>query len=236
LALNNAVAAFDDAKDITRLMRSEGDSLAEVQAQLAQQELAFTNALIELYGTPYPDDLGPGKTYVQNYAGPDLFHYMYVETPELSFPGILQPKSTKVFRLDVQNLPSGWVTGLQAKPESFDFLQLAADGTGSDPRSSTNYVEYTLTPHGYFGKPSSWTGKRQSPGQLQQAISEQINARGALLQALDDSVRAKQSLDGMVRLRQSLVQATAEADLLRRLSYDETMRAFVAYGTALLAR
>ena len=214
LALNNAVAAFDDAKDITRLMRSEGDSLAEVQAQLAQQELAFTNALIELYGTPYPDDLGPGKTYVQDYVGPDLFHYMYVETPELSFPGILQPKSTKVFRLDVQNLPSGWVTGLQAKPESFDFLQLADDGTGTDPRSSTNYVEYTLTPHGYFGKPSSWTGKRQSPGQLQQAISEQINARGALLQALDDSVRAKQSLDGMVRLRQSLVQATAEADLL----------------------
>jgi len=29
---------------------------------------------------------------------------------------------------------------------------------------------------------------------------------------------------------------TAVADLLRRLSYDETMRAFVAYGTALLAR
>ena len=214
LALNNAVAAFDDAKDITRLMRSEGDSLAEVQAQLAQQEFAFTNALVELYGTPYPDDLGPSKTYVQDYAGPDLYHYMYVETPELNFPGILQPASTKVFRLDVQNLPSGWVTGLQAKPESFDFLQLADDGTGNDPRSSTNYVEYTLTPHGYFGKPSSWTGKRQSPGQLQQAISEQINARGALLQALDDSIRAKQSLDGMVRLRQSLVQATAEADLL----------------------
>ena len=214
LALNNAVAAFDDAKDITRLMRSEGDSLAEVQAQLAQQELAFTNALVELYGTPYPDDLGPGKTYVQDYAGPDLYHYMYVETPELNFPGILQPASTKVFRLDVQNLPSGWVTGLQAKPESFDFLQLADDGTGNDPRSSTNYVEYTLTPHGYFGKPSSWTGKRQSPGQLQQAISEQINARGALLQALDDSIRAKQSLDGMVRLRQSLVQADAATDVL----------------------
>lgn len=214
LALNNAVAAFDDAKDITRLMRSEGDSLAEVQAQLAQQELAFTNALVELYGTPYPDDLGPGKTYVQDYAGPDLYHYMYVETPELDFPGILQPASTKVFRLDVQNLPAGWVTGLQAKPESFDFLQLADDGTGNDPRSSTSYIEYTLTPHGYFGKPSSWTGKRLSPGQLQQAISESINARGALLQALDDSIRAKQSLDGMVRLRQAFVQATAETDAL----------------------
>ena len=214
LALNNAMAAFDDAKDITRLMRSEGDSLAEVQAQLAQQELAFTNTLIEIYGTPYPDDLGPGKTYVQDYAGPDLYHYMYVETPELAYPGILEPANTKTYRIDVQNLPAGWVTGLQAKPESFDFLQLADDGNGNDTRSSTNYIEYTLTPHGYFGKPSSWTSKRLSPGQLQQAISEQINARGALLQALDDSIRAKKSLDGMVRLRQALVQAEAETDAL----------------------
>lgn len=214
LALNNAVEAFDDAKDITRLMRSEGDSLADVQAQLSQQELSFTNALIELYGTPYPDDKGPGKTYVQDYAGPDLYHYMYVQTPELKFPSIVEPDNSKVYRLDVQNLPTGWVTGLQSKPESFDFLKFADNGKGQDLRSSTNYVEYLLTPHGYFGKPSNWTGRRQSPGQLQQAISEQINARGALLQVLDDSIRAKQSLDGIIRLRKSLVQATAETDKL----------------------
>ncbi len=216
LALNNAVAAFDDAKDITRLMRQEGDSLADVQAQNSQQELAFTNALIELYGTPYPDDLGPGKTYIQDYAGPDLFHYMYVETPELTFPGILEPASTKTYRLDVQNFPAGWVSGLQAKAESFDFLKLNDDGSGNDLRGSTDYVEYTLNSHGYFGKPSTWTGKRLSPGQLQQAISGSINARAALLQALDNSVRAKQSLDGMIRMRQALVQAVADTDALTK--------------------
>ena len=32
VALNNALAAFDDAKDVTRLMRSEHDSLAELQS------------------------------------------------------------------------------------------------------------------------------------------------------------------------------------------------------------
>lgn len=216
LALNNAMAAFDDAKDITRLMRSEGDSLADVQAQNAQQELTFTNALIEIYGTPYADDLGPGKTYVQDYAGPDLFHYMYVETPELTFPGILQPASSKTYRLDVQNFPAGWVSGLQAKAESFDFLKLNNDGNGNDLRGSTDYVEYTLNPHGYFGKPSTWTGKRSSPGQLQQAISELIKARGALLQAMDNSVRSKESLDGMIRLRQALVQAVAAKDGLTK--------------------
>ena len=216
LALNNAVAAFDDAKDITRLMRSEGDSLADVQAQNAQQELTFTNALIEIYGTPYPDDFGPGKTYKQDYAGPDLFHYMYVETPELNFPGILNPASSKAYRLDVQNFPASWVSGLQAKPKSFDFLKLNVDDSGKDLRGSTDYVEYTLNSHGYFGKPTTWTSKRLSPGQLQQAISGTINARAALLQALDNSVRAKQSLDGMIRMRQALVQAVAETDALTK--------------------
>ena len=216
LALNNAMAAFDDAKDITRLMRSEGDSLADVQAQNSQQELTFTNALIEIYGTPYSDDLGPGKTYTQDYAGPDLFHYMYVETPEITFPGILEPASSKTYRLDVQNFPAGWVSGLQAKPESFDFLKLNNDGNGNDLRGSTDYVEYTLNTHGYFGKPSTWTGKRLSPGQLQQVISGAINARAALLQALDNSVRAKESLDGMLRMRQALVQAVAQKDALTK--------------------
>ena len=215
LALNNAVASFDDAKDITRLMRSEGDSLAEVQAQLAQQELTFTNALIEIYGTPYSDDLGPGQTYTQDYAGPDLYHYMYVETPELTFPGILEPRSTTTYRLDVQTLPESWLSGLQTKPESFDFLRLNDDGNGNDQRGSTDYIEYTLNPHGYFGKPSSWTGKRLSPGQLQQAISEVIRARGALLQALDNGSGAKSSLDGLVRTFKAGLSA---ADQVERLS------------------
>lgn len=217
LALNNAVAAFDDAKDITRLMRSEGDSLADVQAQQSQQELTFTNALIEVYGTPYPDDLGPGKTYEQDYAGPDLFHYMYVETPELIFPGILDPTSTSTYRLDVQTLPTGWISGLQTKPESFDFLKLADDGNGNDQRSSTNYIEYTLSPHGFFGKPAAWTSKRQSPGELQQAISELISARASLLQALDDAAGAKSGLDGSFRMYKAGLTAT---DTITGLNHD----------------
>ena len=75
-ALKNALAAFDDAKDVTRLMRSESDSLADSQSQVAEQELAYVNKLIELYGTPYPDDVGPGRTYAAGYTGPDYLHYI----------------------------------------------------------------------------------------------------------------------------------------------------------------
>ena len=86
-SLNNAVVGFDDAKDVTRLMRSEEDSLAEFRTLVNKQELAFTNSLIELYGTPYPEDIGPGKTYRTGFAGPDTVHYMYIDNRELDFVG-----------------------------------------------------------------------------------------------------------------------------------------------------
>ncbi|MEY4199093.1 MAG: hypothetical protein RLZZ265_833, partial [Verrucomicrobiota bacterium] len=191
LALNNALAAFDDSKDVTRLMRSEEDSLADLRATLAEQELAFTNALIEIYGTPYPDDVGPGKTYKQGYEGPDLFHYAYVETPELTFGGILNPTESVTFRLDVQDFPSGFVGGQTSGKNGFDFLDLGENGT--------NYIEYTLASHGYFEKPKTWTSRRRSPGEVQQAISDVIKARAALLQALDNAQGAKDNLDVMVR-------------------------------------
>ncbi len=191
LALNNALAAFDDAKDVTRLMRSEEDSLADLRSTLAQQELAFTNALIEIYGTAYPDDVGPGKTYKQGYEGPDLFHYAYVETPELTFGGLLNPTESVTFRLDLQRTPDTFKGGETSGADAFDFLNLGEDGT--------NYISYTLASHGYFEKPTSWTGRRSSPGGVQQAISDVIKARSTLLQALDKAQGAKDGLDVMVR-------------------------------------
>src|SRR4030095_13679867 len=78
-ALNNAIVSFDDAKDVTRLLRSEQDSLADFRTAVNKQELAYTNTLIELYGTPYPEDIGPGRTYRTGFNGPDSIHYMYVD-------------------------------------------------------------------------------------------------------------------------------------------------------------
>ncbi|MDE0966019.1 MAG: hypothetical protein OSB73_23075, partial [Candidatus Latescibacteria bacterium] len=83
LALQNAVVAFDGAKDVTQMMRSEEDSLNGFQTQVDLEEFAFENRLIELYGTPYSDDIGVGKTYKQGYAGPDLLHYTYMDEDEL---------------------------------------------------------------------------------------------------------------------------------------------------------
>ena len=108
------MASFDDAKDVTRLMRSEQDSLADFQAGVARQELAYKNALIELYGTPYTDDIGPGKTYKQGYTGPDLIHYMYAD--DLTFAdadhAVWGPNDEAVYKIDIQLLPEDWGTRL----------------------------------------------------------------------------------------------------------------------------
>src|SRR5262249_12608247 len=107
-ALDNAVVAFNDAQNVTELMRSEEDSLADLQAGVIAQELAYNNQLIELYGTPYPDDIGPGKTYKDpGYNGPDLYHYTYVEVPDTNFfnGSLSDPTITNIFYVDVQQFP-----------------------------------------------------------------------------------------------------------------------------------
>ena len=200
-ALNNAVASFDDAKDVTRLMRSEQDSLAEFQANIANQELAYKNALIELYGTPYPDDMGPGKLYKQSYDGPDLIHYSYVEIPESTFNGMLPRAQSQTNKIDIQTLPETWSDSLFGSggelAAALNFVVRQDDGSYA---AKTNYIEFVLGSHGFFGKPQAWTGQRQSPGKIQQAISDVIKAHDRLSQSLSDAEGAKSGLDQAIKL------------------------------------
>jgi hypothetical protein len=196
VALQNAVAAFDDAKDVTRLMRSQEDSLAEFRAQVAQQEMAYNHRLIELYGSPYPDDIGPGKTYETDYAGPDLLHFMYVDLVEIYFPGIVETTNNRVFNLDFQPYPGGWMTNLYTDLPNI----VAGFGVDNAYSNGVHYIEYTLGPHGFFEKPATWQSKRKSPGKTQQAISDIIKARNALYTALNDHEGHKCDLDKKLQL------------------------------------
>ena len=67
-SLDNAVAAFDSSKDVTQLMRIQEDSAAELATAVEEQELAYKYELIELYGTPYPEDIA-GKLYSRDMMG-----------------------------------------------------------------------------------------------------------------------------------------------------------------------
>jgi hypothetical protein len=207
VALNNALVSFDEAKDLTRLMRSEQDSTAGFQAEVASQELSYDHSLIELFGTPYPDDIGPGKTYKTGYEGPDLLHFMYVDLPELTFNGALTPQEKKSFKIDIQKLPSTLATNLTGTTVISAIDQLNQIAKGSSPSYATNhYVEFQLDPHGFFSKPEDWSSRRKSPGRIQQAISEIITAQAELNQALGDAEGAKGDLDQAIELFQLKVR------------------------------
>jgi hypothetical protein len=276
LALQNAVLAFDGAKDVTQMMRSEEDSLNDLQTQVELEEFAFENRLIELYGTPYSDDIGVGKTYKQGYAGPDLLHYTYMDQDERIAGTVLDPRATLKVKLDIQNVPTTWLNyndeGVLEKPTTDprvrDFIKNGIvedgflpllmvsptnDGIGSkndniedemekrffgsdgdlsdrlvtsspsktnawrvpwtgvvssldfgnyyaDDNEGNYWIEYELGPHGFFSKPKAWTGRRESPGRIQTAISEIIKARNSAHDALANHVWLKYQFDRHIEL------------------------------------
>lgn len=227
-ALGNAVVSFDDAKDVTRLMRSEEDSLADVRTEIRQQELSYKNALIELYGTPYTDDIGPGKSYPSGYDGPDLAHPMYIDQKELSYPTLdLTPAQDRTWRVDIQTFTPDWLksakiydeagrptsTGTEDRISDFSFISKVkpSPGDGQNPTGGyltnrTLYLEYNLAGHG-FSKPSTWVGRRASPGRLQQAISDIIKARNTAFEAFYFTDAAKDDLDWAIRSMERRIES-----------------------------
>ncbi len=77
-SLSNADRALRSAQEYSLALRRQSEVTYNLQAELADQEAAIHNRLIEIYGYPYSDDIGPGKTYPQGYDGPDLVHYRYI--------------------------------------------------------------------------------------------------------------------------------------------------------------
>ena len=61
---------------LKQIQNAETDAIAAAEAQ----EREYTKELIELYGKPYAGDIGPGGLYAQGYDGPDLYHYMWMDT------------------------------------------------------------------------------------------------------------------------------------------------------------
>ncbi len=190
-ALQNAITAFSNAKTSTQFLRQQEDSLAAAREAIQQQEQAYTNQLIEIYGTPYTDDIGPGRTYVQDYAGPDLIHYRYVDMPE----------------------------GLVTK-ETRDYELLLEPKFNEDNPGAVNYQEdkkisFTLDSAGEFVKPTTWVGRRASPGLVQTATSDLLLARLELYQALEDYSGLKEDLDNYLKVFNATI--TRNDDLMSNL-------------------
>ncbi len=84
VALSNAVQVWDFANSLNRMLRFNQDEVDDLTLNTEARERDFRSRLIEVFGRPYENDLGPAGTYPATYVGPDLYHYNYVDAPALT--------------------------------------------------------------------------------------------------------------------------------------------------------
>lgn len=167
-ALENAIASYDYANGYTQRLRQNQDTLEDFKKNLSDQERDYTNRLIEIFGYPYPDDIGAGKTYPDGYDGPDLLHYNYVDRSELT--GSTNPAAVSYTTYSVTyNLPEG-----------FWNLNQGLASYVATPATAPTTVQYNINTQGnWVEKPPAWTSRRRAPGRVQQALSDLIQAKAA---------------------------------------------------------
>jgi hypothetical protein len=163
-SVSNAKGAFDQAARMTRLLRNQENQVSDANDLIVDQEAAFDGQLVELYGTPYPSEIGPGKVYAQGYTGPDLYQWFVVDRPT-DVVDTAAAISVKV------KVPTG-VTQLTG----FTLADVTA-------QSTTNLVEKTITlqPDRYVQFSDKYAngasmGQRSVTGTLQQALLDRNQA------------------------------------------------------------
>jgi len=231
-ALGNAVSAFDASKNITSTMRVEEDTSADLSEAVNSQELAYKHQLIEIYGTPYPEDIGPGRMYSQGYDGPDLLNFSYIDFPGMprsvahdsqTFPDTRKHRVyiEKLFDVDSSNeeLADGIIareiSKLTAdKAYNYNFNLIQKEGS-SGLREGVHYVEYEMEDHGLMKKPDSYISKRSSPGALQTAAHNVVAAFGGIEDSIRTMASMKRKFDLQVDLLKSVVSTKQDIEKIQ---------------------
>ncbi len=183
-ALNNAVYAYNQVGNVTQALRGQRDSLTDFVNGVNAQEQAFTNQLIAIFGTPYSDDMGVGQTYPQDYAGPDVFHYMYVNQTDI-------PESADALKLSSDPFNAGGQTifNLRYSRVPPQYLSWTSDWNAARDSIGSDFIQFTLNSEQYVEKPASWTGSRAYAGTIQQTINDYKVAWWGLYNAVAAAVK-----------------------------------------------
>ena len=188
MALNNAIAVFNHANNSTQLLRRQADSVSDFQIGVTEREADFNSRLIEVFGYPYDDDIGPAGSYPSGYAGPDLLHYDYFDPSEL---------------LGIKPPPVQVITG-----RMFDF---DVNESGALITNQFRDVAFNVSEHG-FGliKPTAWTGRRRALGEIQIARSEVIQTKARFEKAMVDYDNLINQIEEQAALLQAQYDLTNE--------------------------
>ena len=191
-ALNNAAGAFNQAAVMTRSLRDQQNQIDDYDNTIAQQESAYIDALIDIYGRPYTGDIGAGKTYAQGYVGPDLFNWSIVDRPN----GLAD--TSEAFTITIEG-------PLEFAVDSF--ANLSATGALNETAPQT----VTVTPSSFVQYNDTWKsgglGTRAETGTLQAAL---LDAQQTYLALADQSGAysdAATSLTRSVKVFNALVKS-----------------------------
>ena len=171
-ALNNAAKLLNRAQTAANYRRQIQNATFNEEDAAATSEADYESKLIAIYGTPYSGDIGPGKMYEQGYAGPDLYHYMYMDLSGYGLTSVDDITAKYVVSYDDTNADSKW---------SYESMEEYAKGEGNQSKKA---LVYYVSANGLIVKPDSVTGTRSSSGRLQEAYSDYllayVNAKNAL--------------------------------------------------------
>lgn len=199
VALDNAVAVFDHANELNQLLRQNQDTIDDLTRNVTDQERDYNNRMIEIFGYPYSDDIGPGGAYPEGYNGPDVYHWMYVDQSDLT-----GSPEEPVQIVTASFTPTLSIGDFNFSPEPK--LGCLIDPTGtfcslSDPPDVKLDVDYALsTSANNLGmiKPPEWRGQRRATGELQDRLSEFFIALNSYNQILKEYDALVADLKGAV--------------------------------------
>jgi hypothetical protein len=200
-AMNNAIAVFNHANESSQLLRRQQDTLADFQRNIENTEIDYRNRLVEIFGYPYSEDCGPGKTYPTEYCNsePDLYHYMYVDATELMDQTNVQ----------VHEFPMTMT----------DYWEVAPDGSLV---KNEREVVFHVDTDSRFGliKPDGWT-RRKAQGAIQQARSELLQTRGRLEKALIDYDNLLNNIENQATLLQEQYHVNRDEIMVLNTALDD---------------
>ncbi len=211
-AVTNAKGAFDQAARMTRLLRNQENHLSDNNDAIVDQESAFQDALISLYGTPYPGEIGPGKTYAQGYDGPDLYEWFIVDRPT----DIIDTTSALTMSVKV---PTGVATytGFALADITHQFTTQFATRT------------ITIQPDRYLQFADQWLGgasmgQRRVVGTLQQALADRHQSMVDLRSSYAALQEKYTAFDRQRQLALVMIKAHTDTVAKEKSSGDEISR------------
>ncbi len=188
-ALSNARAVLERAQETSNRLKLLQTASSDYAAAITEEEAAYNKELIGYYGTPYSDDIGPGKTYEQGYDGPDLIHYMWMDLSKFGLTDLV----------DTRTYENVYYSALKSGSLKHWYYVVTAlgDHISSAIRNSAkkDVIMFERTANGLIKKPDSITGRRRTQGTIQDKYAEFLQAYAAALLAERAYDYAHQKLD-----------------------------------------